>query len=811
MKSEFLALKNLHLSLLAILYCHLSPDVAMAVSPQASDALAYLRQKMDQFTQFDVYADAFSVGNHFEPTGWMGDAITPGVVTFKPDSTETWHTGGNSIKIAYSGGGANGWAGIYWQHPGNNWGTIPTGGFNLGPADRLTFWARGKLGGEKIEFKMGGITGAYGDSVLPALSTGVITLTTTWRQYSINLIGKNLSRVVGGFVWVAKKANNPQGATFYLDDIRYQQVVNKPRLLESYTNLTQFTPCKPLAAQKYLYVYKDDKSVYNAYVPSGFMGDFGALSVSSDTASKFAGTSAMRWRYSGLAPQNQLWSGVYFQAPAYFWGDRIGGYDLTGASALTFYAKGTLGREKLKFFLGGITGPYHDSLMPTKKTADITLTSAWKKYTIPLTGLNLSRMGGGFGFSLEQAKNPSGTTFYLDEIRFENLNLAGGIYTPTPDDFPVDAYAMLAGHTYDNAMALNAFISSGDSTDAIRARLLADSIVWAQQHDEIKDGRIRNVYYPDNLATGTTYGNTGNQARHNVDFYGNGAGPGNMSWTMIALLNYYQKFGGSKYLISAQQMGQWIVNNCYDTRGKGGYTAGYNGWPPANVQKLTYKSTEHNIDVYVAFMRLYQITGNTVWRQRALHAKVFVEAMWDDAGAFFYTGTIPDGVTLNKDNFPVDVMPWGYLALGNATKYGRGLPAAKYSHYVKETIGAHTFEGVDFNKDQDGIFWEGTAHMVTAFWQLYYHSTGTAQANARANAVKFQNELREAQLYAPRTNSLGLVAANHDKLTTGFDLPTGGAWYYFNRLHVGATAWMVLSEQRWNPYWGIPVSQAIPF
>ncbi|MEW6363302.1 MAG: hypothetical protein AB1714_01545 [Acidobacteriota bacterium] len=125
---------------------------------------------------------------------------------------------------------------------------------------------------------------------------------------------------------------------------------------------------------------------------------------------------------------------------------------------------------------------------------------------------------------------------------------------------------------------LLAFLSTGDPGDAARARLLGDSLVWAQQHDEIPDGRIRNVYYPDDLATGTTYGNKGDVARHNYDKYGNGVGPGNMSWAMVALLDLYQRLGGDEYKESALAMGRWIVKNSYSTTGAGGYTAGVNGW-----------------------------------------------------------------------------------------------------------------------------------------------------------------------------------------------------------------------------------------
>lgn len=442
----------------------------------------------------------------------------------------------------------------------------------------------------------------------------------------------------------------------------------------------------------------------------------------------------------------------------------------------------------------------------------ITLRKAWKKYSIDLTGADLSRVIGGFGWTIKYQSNPNGATFYLDSIRFENTaNPGGDAYVITRDTFPPDAYSMMAAHTYDNALALLAFLSTNDPADAKRAKLLADSLVWAQQHDDIPDGRLRNVYYPDDLATGTTFGATGDTARHNYDKYGNGAGPGNMGWAMIALLNYYQKHGGVNYKSAAIQLGQWIYSNCHDTRGSGGYTGGYNGWPPSGSEELTYKSTEHNIDVYVAFMKLFEVTQNPLWKERALFAKRFVEAMWEPNGSYFYTGTGPDGKTINKDNYPVDVLPWGYLALGKADKYGSGLDTAILRHSLVEVVDSQTYEGFDFDDDKDGIWWEGTAQMVTAWWPLYYFSNDEAKSRAYANATKYQSWLRQAQGTAPRNNGKGLVATNRDKVTTGFDLPTGGDWYYYNRLHIGATAWFVFSEQKWNPYWGLPANKPIPY
>jgi hypothetical protein len=777
------------------------------ISAPEANGLAHLRAIMDQYTNFNIYSDKYSVANHFDPSGWMGDK---GDIAFDDGATTTWHTGGNSIRITYTPAGPSGWAGIYWQHPKDNWGQVPGVGFNLSGVSRLTFWARGANGGEKAEFKVGGITGSYPDSLQSAVSTGVLTLSSNWQPYAIDLAGRDLSYVIGGFAWVTSQVQNPSGATIYLDDIRFEEYTNKLRLLESYVSLTNFVPPLPMDTHRYLYVYMDKGSTFNAYFESGWTGDYGDIRFDSgDTTNPHSGTSAICVTYSAAASQGQKWAGIYWQAPAYNWGDRTGGYNLSGAARLTFWARGASGGEKIEFLLGGITGLYNDSVQPPRKTGVMTLTPNWQSYTINLTGADLSRISGGFAWTATQADNPNGATFYLDDIRYENAaNPPGDAYPPP--EFPPDSYMMLTAHTYDNALGLLAFLASGEPGDADRAKLLADSLIWAQQHDEIVDGRIRNVYYADDLQTGTTYGNTGNIARHNYDKYGNGMGTGNTAWAMLALLNYYQKYGGSQYLSAALGMGNWIVNNTNSATGAGGYTGGVQGWEPT-PEILTYKSTEHNIDVYVAFMKLYEATADPVWRQRAMHAKNFVAAMWNDTDGFFYTGTRDDGKTINTDVLPLDVNTWGFLALGEVDKYGRGLTYALSNHYTSESIGGVLFEGFDFNTDKDGVWWEGTGQMVTALWAQYYFSSGSTQTWSYDNATKFRDELREAQTSAPRTNGKGIVATNHDQLTTGFDLPTGGPWYYFNRLHVGATAWFVFSELQWNPFWGIPANQIIPY
>jgi hypothetical protein len=168
---------------------------------------------------FYVYSDQRKSGNHFIPSGWMGDFND---IHFNDASTVSPHSGNTCIKIAYSpqSSQGSGWAGMYWQTPANNWGD-KAGGYDLRGRRRLTFWARGAKGGEVIsEFKMGGIGGEKGDS--DSASTGSIVLTKQWQKYTIGLADKDLSHIIGGFCWSAKRDSNPNGMTFYLDDIRYE-------------------------------------------------------------------------------------------------------------------------------------------------------------------------------------------------------------------------------------------------------------------------------------------------------------------------------------------------------------------------------------------------------------------------------------------------------------------------------------------------------------------------------------------------------------------------------------------------------------
>jgi hypothetical protein len=157
------------------------------------------------------------VAQAFYPTGTIGDW---GDVSLDEKSAENFHSQPDCIKITYSAAQSEskGFAGVCWQYPDSNTGDQP-GRTDLVGSAKVTFWARGALGGEAAEFKAGG---GQSDSIQPAATTGAVTLSKDWQQYTIDLGGKDLSNVVIGLCWTTTKAQNPYGCTIYLDDITYE-------------------------------------------------------------------------------------------------------------------------------------------------------------------------------------------------------------------------------------------------------------------------------------------------------------------------------------------------------------------------------------------------------------------------------------------------------------------------------------------------------------------------------------------------------------------------------------------------------------
>ena len=177
-------------------------------------------EEASSFNTFIVYHNKGTRDNHFVPSGFMPNGKC---LSFQDAWQEGCYEGSSCMKIVYDVACSledQQWVGIYWLNPANNWGT-KKGGFDLRGANKLTFWAKGAKGGERVEeFIMGGVTGDYPDT--DSAMIGPVILTNEWKQYTIDLRGKDLSYISGGFAWTTNVKVNPDGCTFFLDNIQYE-------------------------------------------------------------------------------------------------------------------------------------------------------------------------------------------------------------------------------------------------------------------------------------------------------------------------------------------------------------------------------------------------------------------------------------------------------------------------------------------------------------------------------------------------------------------------------------------------------------
>ncbi|MGI4790700.1 MAG: hypothetical protein ACRYFS_17865 [Janthinobacterium lividum] len=161
-----------------------------------------------------------------------------------------------------------------------------------------------------------------------------------------------------------------------------------------------------------LVIYAEDGGD-QPYIPSGYMGTTTAIKMDpACTVQPHSGKTCLKVDYTA----GDNWGGVVWQSPANDWGDKPGGFNLTGAKTLTFWARGDQGGESVSFLFGlfGKDKTYADS--GTAKTQAI-LSKDWKQYTISLAGLDLSQVKTGFAWTLAAPGHP--VTFYLDDIKYQ--------------------------------------------------------------------------------------------------------------------------------------------------------------------------------------------------------------------------------------------------------------------------------------------------------------------------------------------------------------------------------------------------------
>ena len=378
------------------------------------------------------------------------------------------------------------------------------------------------------------------------------------------------------------------------------------------------------------------------------------------------------------------------------------------------------------------------------------------------------------------------------------------------------------GFVYDNSVVLQAHLLRGLGDDISRAVLLGEALLHAQQTDSIGDGRVRQAYFVDKPDANGVF-----LRPALFPFYFLGSAVGDMAWTGIGLAQLFQRIGEPRFLNGAVRLGHWIVNNTFDTRGAGGFNFGVDN----GNNKLLFKSTEHNIDCIALFSMLATLTGDHTWLDQAEHARIFVNAMFHAAGGFFFTGTGPDGVSVNpvisQNNIPEDVQTWSFLATGDET-HAVSIDWAKTNLATTDTpqtihsrlTDNHHVSGVSFASqsmralapsdpfsappDPNAVWLEGTGHLAAALLARglkahqdlpgFHGDANTARVlldNIRAT----QETLGNGQTVGGHAilDGQGVIAAS-SVLNTGF-----GFSFNPNR-HIAATGWFVIAGQRGNPF-----------
>ena len=337
--------------------------------------------------------------------------------------------------------------------------------------------------------------------------------------------------------------------------------------------------------------------------------------------------------------------------------------------------------------------------------------------------------------------------------------------------------------TYDNALVIIAYANRKDNADSLdRARTMGDALLQMQEKDPIGDGRLRNAYGPEHLfdANGVP----------NIQTWGSASG--NQAWAGMALAHLAHVTKEAKYRDGALRIGEWLLRETKDTRGRGGFTGGYS----SDGTKIEWKSTEHNIDMVGLFGMLHQLTKDHKWRRARKHARKFVKSMWDKKEERFHIGTKPDGVTINRDEYiPEDVQSWGYLAL-RSDRYRRALDwNIAHLEVTDNSNPSQPVVGVRFalqikkehQKKNDKTVWlEGTAHMALAL-----RVSGKKKHKKRAKV--YLDNIHKEQLSGPNADGKGIQANSRE----GF---SGGDDKNHTSLHTGTTAWYIMAKQELNPF-----------
>ena len=343
-------------------------------------------------------------------------------------------------------------------------------------------------------------------------------------------------------------------------------------------------------------------------------------------------------------------------------------------------------------------------------------------------------------------------------------------------DLPPDFLAFLGAlpsFTYDNALAALAWLARGEPDDLDRATRVLDALLALQRGDgALPDSANAVTGAPLAASTGT----------------------GNQAWAILAFLGAWEVIGQERWLLAAERVAAFLLDPAQELANP----AGFGGLRLA--PGVTGVSTENNLDVYAAFVRLADALPTSAGRLTAAEvreaghgARILCESQFDPVTGAMFAGTDGTGVTTFRGVVPLDTQSWSVLALGRS-KWDRSYAWARREVpeglWITEGACAGAgrelaIEGPPFSDAFTGDVWtEGLAQM-----RLAARALGDDDTDARAAAA-----LEDLQRAAPNADGQGLVA-------TCSEVETGFASSYFNALAVAPTAWAAMASRGLDPFW----------
>lgn len=152
------------------------------------------------------------VDGPFAPSGWMGDAAEGGLAMTKCPPRPGFC--GGPCRAFTVKRGRQGWSGVVWQHPRDNWKGDEKGLEIPKDAVAVEFVAWGEKGGESVTFSAGN------KEVDGFLVEQRVRLTKEPARYRMSLIGKSWKDVAYGFSWVVSTSSS-EATRFYVADVTY--------------------------------------------------------------------------------------------------------------------------------------------------------------------------------------------------------------------------------------------------------------------------------------------------------------------------------------------------------------------------------------------------------------------------------------------------------------------------------------------------------------------------------------------------------------------------------------------------------------